>query len=597
LHGNKLVPGRSGQAIQFTGDDELSIPDVAGSLQPWDPYTVLCWLKIPKALTNAVLFQRCEGTDVGFHGTEVSLKDGHVFFVIKRFWPGSALAIQATESFPQDQWAHLAVSYDGSGRAEGMRLFLNGRPLGSEIVRDHLDKSPENAGSGFTFGAMFRSSGLKDGLLDELRVYKRPLAPVEIGHLFDGHALHDALAARDASTLRPYYLAAISAPVAAAREDQEKALHEFFKSRNHVLEVSVMEELPQPRPAFVLVRGRYDSPKTDDKRVSRTTPAALPPLAADAPRNRLGLAEWLVQPDHPLTARVAVNRFWQMLFGRGLVSTVENFGSQGAEPTHPELLDWLARDFVNSGWDVKATLKRIVLSATYRQDSRLRPELREKDPENRLWARGPSQRLPAEMIRDTALFASGLLDEEMGGPPVSPYMPGDLWRESNSMSPAYHQSVGEALYRRSLYTVWKRTAPMPDMNAFDAPSREVCVVYRTSTSTPQQAFVLLNDTPFVEASRVLAEKAIQQAGSSPEERLRFMFRRLTAREPNPGETKLLLDLLQEQKDLFTKEPDRAAKLIAVGERPRDAALNAVELAATTETAQAILNLDATVWKR
>ncbi|HZM02754.1 MAG TPA: DUF1553 domain-containing protein, partial [Candidatus Saccharimonadales bacterium] len=247
--------------------------------------------------------------------------------------------------------------------------------------------------------------------------------------------------------------------------------------------------------------------------------------------------------------------------------------------------------------DTKALLKKMVLSATYRQNSVLRRDLLTKDPENLLLARGPSQRLSAEMVRDTALAASGLLDDAAGGPPVSPYLPGDLWRESNTMSPAYHQSVGPGLYRRSLYTVWKRTAPMPDMTAFDAPSREVCVLKRTPTATPQQAFVLLNDVQFVEASRVLAEKTIQEGGSSPKQRIRFAFRRLTGRYPESRETKLLVQLLREQAAIFAKEPNRARQLIAVGDRKADPSLKPIELAAMTELTQAILNLDATIWKR
>jgi len=364
-----------------------------------------------------------------------------------------------------------------------------------------------------------------------------------------------------------------------------------------VMEISVMKELQEPRPAYVLARGRYDAAKTEEGRVTRSTPASLPSFSPEPPKDRLALAAWLTNPKHPLTARTAVNRFWQLLFGRAIVATPENFGTQGAEPSHPDLLDWLARDFINSRWDVKAMLKKIVLSATYRQDSKLRPELQKKDPENLLLARGPSQRLPAEMIRDTALAASGLLDEKEGGPPVSPYMPGDLWRESNSMSPAYRQSVGTDVYRRSLYTVWKRTAPMPDMTAFDSPSREVCSVKRTSTVTPQQAFVLLNDTQFVEASRVLAERALKKGGSMPSERIRFAFRCLTGRPPDASELKLLEELFAEQTSIFKGEPERAEKLIAVGERKRDASLDPVELAAMTSVSQAIMNLDATIWKR
>lgn len=358
-----------------------------------------------------------------------------------------------------------------------------------------------------------------------------------------------------------------------------------------------MEELPAPRDAFLLARGRYDAPKTDATRVTRSTPAFLPSFPTGAPRNRLGLAQWLTQPNHPLTARVIVNRYWQQFFGRGLVGTPENFGAQGSAPTHPELLDWLARDFINSGWDTKALVRKIVLSATYRQDSVLRPDLRGRDPENLLLARGPSQRLPAEMIRDTALAASGLLDNKIGGAPVSPYMPGDLWKESNDMSPAYHQSVGLDLYRRSLYTVWKRTAPMPDMTAFDAPGREVCLLKRTPTSTPQQAFVLLNDTQFVEAARVLAEKTLASPGQTLPQRITFAFRELTGRAPTSQENELLAQLWSEESAMFAQEPGRANTLIAVGASKPDPALNPVELATATEVAQAILNLDATVWKR
>ena len=603
LHGNSLVPGRSGQAIKFNGDDEISFPSSAGGLEAWEPYTVLFWLKLPPGLTNGVIFHRCEGTDTGFHGTELVLEDGRLLFVLKRFWPGNSLAVRSREIVDLQNWAQLAVSYDGSARAAGIRLYLNGEPVSSEVVRDHLEKTPQNSKTGFSFGALFRSTGLKDGLLDDFEVYDRPLAPIEVRQLFDGHSLSDAMASRKADALRPYYEAAMVEPAKQARGELTNAVKAYFEARNAVVETSVMQELAQPRPAYVLTRGRYDAPKTEDKKVTRATPAVMPSFPTNAPRNRMGLAEWLTDPHHPLTARVAVNRFWQMIFGRGLVATPENFGVQGAEPSHPELLDWLARDFVNSGWDTKTLLKKMVLSATYRQDSglgRLKPELqtelRKRDPENLLLARGPSQRLSAEMIRDAALAASGLLDERLGGPPVSPYMPGDLWRESNSMSPAYRQSVGGDLYRRSLYTVLKRTAPMPDMVAFDAPSREMCVVRRSATTTPQQAFVLLNDTQFVEAARVLAEKAIKPGGE-PETQIRFIFRRLTSREPSGTEAKLLKDAFQEQTEVFKQEPQRAKKLLAVGERKCDADLDVTQLAAMTAVTQTIMNLDATVWKR
>lgn len=597
LGANSLVPGKLGKAVQFTGDDEISLTNLIGSLQPWDQYSAAFWLELPETLTTAVIFHRSEGTDVGFHGTELSLDNGRLFFVIKRFWPGNAIAVRTVDEVPRGQWAHIGVSYDGSGDASGMKLYINGLPARCEMARNHLYKSPENGGSGFSFGARFRSAGLKGALLDELRVYNRPLAPLEFAQIFDGHSLGDAIAAHDAGRLRDVYLTAFDPWIAKARAARSQALKAFFEARNSVQETSVMEELPEPRPTFVLARGRYDAPKTDATRVIRATPAILPAFPKKAPLNRLGLARWVTNPQNPLTARVAVNHFWQMVFGRGLVNTPENFGVQGAPPTHPELLDWLARDFINSGWDVKAMLKKMVLSATYGQDSLPRGDLREKDPENLLLARGPSGRLTAEMVRDTALAAGGLLDDRFGGPPVSPYAPGNIWQEANVMSPPYQQSVGGDLYRRSLYTVWKRTVPMPDMTAFDAPSREVCVLKRTPTTTPQQAFVLLNDPQFVEAARALAEKSLKDGGAKPADQIRFAFRRLTARYPDSQETKLLVQLFKEQSRIFTKEPGRARELIAVGQSKADPRLKPVDLAAMTEVTQAILNLDATIWKR
>ncbi len=582
--------------VHLTGDDPLIFTNFPATFEPWSQYSVLLRVRLPAALTNGVIFHNSEGTDVGFHGTEVTLVNDRLFFAIKRFWPGNAIAVRSVTAVPHEKWTQIGATYDGSGRAEGLKLYVDGKPAAVEILRDHLEKSPECGTKDVSFGARMRSFGLKDAELDDIRVYNRALADIEVAQIFDGRAIGKAKQDLDANALRPYYLTAISPGLKEAREARNAALKAYFEARNPVQETSVMEELPKPREAFLLARGRYDAPKTEATRVTRATPAFLPKFPANAPLNRLGLAEWLTQPNHPLTARVAVNRYWQMVFGRGLVATPENFGIQGAAPTHPELLDWLARDFVNSGWNTKALLRKMVLSATYRQDSALRPESVGKDPENLLLSRGPSQRLPAEMIRDTALAASGVLDDKPGGPPVSPYMPGDLWRESNDMSPAYHQSVGEDLYRRSLYTVWKRTAPMPDMIAFDAPGREVCLLKRNPTSTPQQAFVLLNDTQFVEAARVLAEKTIQ-GEKDRAHGINFAFRQFTGRTPSADETKLLVDLWSEEAAEFAKEIGRATNLLAVGEKKPAASLDPVELAAATEVVQAILSLDATVWKR
>jgi hypothetical protein len=360
-----------------------------------------------------------------------------------------------------------------------------------------------------------------------------------------------------------------------------------------------MEELAEPRPTYILARGAYDAPKTDANRVQRDTFAdMLIPFPEGAPRDRLGLAQWLTDSQHPLTARVFVNRLWANFFGRGLVATPENFGRQGEIPSHPELLDWLARDFVNSGWDIKRLCRTIVLSATYQQDSRCPPALRQRDPENILLARGPSRRLSAEQIRDLALAASGLLEPKLGGPPVSPYQPGgDLWRETNTMSPAYQQSVGRDLYRRSLYSVWKRTTPLPNMLAFDAPTREVCTVSRGRTNTPLQALVLLNDVQFVEAARALAATVSRQHGEL-DKRIDAAFLRLTGRHADPFELDLLATIYNEQLKLFAETAQQnAIQFISLGDSEADKSLPPNELAAISVVCQAILNLDATVFVR
>jgi hypothetical protein len=385
----------------------------------------------------------------------------------------------------------------------------------------------------------------------------------------------------------------------ACRESASKlmaARQALVAAEDAIQEMPVMEELPEPRETHVLARGAYDAPTDDSTRITRHAPSALPPMAVRGKvPDRLDLARWLTGPDHPLTARVFVNRLWANFFGHGFVRTPENFGLQGSLPSHPELLDRLSRDFIDGGWDIKALCRRIVLSRTYRQDSVRRPDLAGRDPENVLLARGPSHRLSAEQIRDLALGASGLLDPTAGGPPVSPYQPGgDLWRESNGMSPAYRQSTGKALHRRSLYSVWKRTAPLPNMLAFDAGTRETCTVARSRTNTPLQALVLLNDVQFVEAARALAQ-AVHADPVAAE--IESAFLRLTGRPPRPEETRILEGLHASEMQRFKDQPEAAKQLIAHGESKPDPAIPADRLAASTSVCLAILNLDAATWKR
>jgi Protein of unknown function (DUF1553) len=376
---------------------------------------------------------------------------------------------------------------------------------------------------------------------------------------------------------------------------QLSALRDLRKERSALVvpvpELMVMREMPRPRPTFVLKRGAYDAP---GERVEPGTPSALSPFDGSWPRNRLGLARWLTDPKHPLTARVAVNRWWQSFFGRGIVATPEDFGSQGQLPSHPELLDWLSRTFIDSGWDVKRLVRLIVTSSTYRQSSDAPSDLLARDPENELLARGPRLRLSAEMIRDGALAMGGLLVETPGGAPVKPYQPAGLWEEKSGAT--YQRDVGPGSHRRSLYTFWKRTSPPPAMLTFDATTREVCAVKRQTTATPLQALVLLNDPQYVEAARGLARRALTEVGGTPSDRVVFLFRATTGRRPGPREIKTLESLYREQYDEFRSGRSDAAGLLAVGDALRDPSLDPSEYATMTVLAQALLNYDETVTK-
>jgi hypothetical protein len=442
--------------------------------------------------------------------------------------------------------------------------------------------------------------------MDDLRLYDRVLTPAEIEQValhYQARVIISGVTGKrtkdEAESLRDYFLTYAAPEAMRATYGRLKALR---KERAAVLEqvptTMVMAERSEPRETFVLARGDYRN-KTD--RVEPGVPAMLPPLPKNEPRNRLTLATWLVSPAHPLTSRVAVNRFWQMYFGTGLVKTQEDFGVQGEPPSHPELLDWLATEFIRTGWDVRAMQRLIVTSATYRQESQVTTECLEKDPENRLLARGPRMRLPAEMIRDTALAVSGLLNAEIGGPSVRPYQPSGLWEEmafgEGFSAQSYQQSHGKDLYRRGMYTFWKRTVPPASLVTFDAPDREKCTARRAFTNTPLQALTLMNDPTYVEAARALAQRTLLEGGKDRNDRIAYAFRLATARKPSRKEKKVLRQLLEERLAEFTRDRQAATKLLSVGESRRDKRLDVAELAAWTTVASAMLNLDETITKQ
>ena len=601
-----MVPGVDGTGIQLDGDTGIVISKAA-RLDRWTPLTIAMWLRDPQPdAAPRVVFQQTFGTDVGYNGVDLMLEQGHFAARIYRVWPGNAIGVRTRAAVDLDEWRHVAIRYDGSSTAGGISVIVNGEPVDVEILRNAIQKQanvPAYGQGEMTLGARFRDRGFARGEIDEFQVFHRDLSEIELRQLVgrERKVSKDLLPSMlDDEVAREYYFSAIDRPARAKRKELTELRQAFVMTEEPIHEVAIMRELPEPRPTYLLARGAYDAPRSEENRVSRDVFAQiLPPFPDDLPRNRLGLARWLTQPEHPLTARVFVNRVWARFLGQGLVATLDDFGRQGALPTHPELLNWLARDFMDSGWDIKRLCRVIVLSAAYGQDSKRRPELDEIDPANQLLARGPSRRLSAEQIRDLALASSHLIDPGLGGPPVSPYQPGqDLWRESNGMSPPYQQSTGRGLYRRSLYSVRKRTTPLPNMTAFDAPAREFCRVARSPTNTPLQALVLLNDVQFVEAARQLAVTVLAQEKQGDDAaRMSTAFLRVCGRSPDVRELAMLQALLTDQRARFQSHPDDAGDLLEVGEMPPPGGMDAIEVASWTVVCQAILNTDSAIWLR
>ena len=580
---NESVPGRTGLGVRLTGDHPIDTR--VGNFRRHDPFTISLWVQTPDPKDRAVILHRSRAwTDAGSRGYELLVEDGRLKWSLIHFWPGNAASVRATAPLPTGRWVHVTVRNDGSSRAAGLSIAVDGEPVAVDIVRDGLTKDIRGGrGNSIAVGERFRDRGFKGGTVDDLRVFNRALTDLEI------RELHQPGVSANASNEAWFetYLALHDAPYRA----RLASLHDARAHANRIAvearEIMVMRELPEPKPAYLLRRGEYNQ---RGERVTADTPAALPPFPADAPRNRLGLAQWLTAPDHPLLARVTVNRFWQSLFGRGLVSTADDFGNQSDRAEYPELLDWLAGEFVRSGWDVKALWRTIVLSQTYRQRSFASPTLMADDPANLRLARGPRHRLPAEMIRDHALAASGLLVERIGGSPVPTY---DL-PESFKPAPA---GKGADLYRRSLYTFWRRNGPAPVLEAFDTPNRVVCVARRDTTNTPLHALVLLNGVQFVEAARVLAERLLQESGGTGEAFLRTAFARLSGRAADPKEQEILGRMYAEQQQHYRQHPADAASLVALGDTPRNTATDPVVLAAATTVVNALMNHDTFVVKR
>ena len=580
----------------FDGTRSVDLGDVA-NFSFYDRFSASAWIR-PTSPDGAIVSRTKdvwgEEDTQGNPGWGFYIKDGNLQVNLVLRWLDDSLRIASEPKVALDEWQHVAFTYDGTRLASGLQIYINGKPVAKTIIRDEMNqeiksKEPLRVGRGLGLGFA--------GLLDGVSVWDRALTPEEI----------EVAAVRD----RIDQLVAIPpdkrSPAAQRKLDQAyanqfgvghltaltKKTRDLEDERQSFIDsiptVMVMREREVPRKTYRLDRGAYDAPAEE---VAPTVPAVL---AKQPPRTRLEFARWVGSRENPLTARVTVNRFWQMFFGTGIVKTVEDFGSQGEWPTHPQLLDWLAVEFMESGWDVKHILKTVVTSATYRQSSRTNADSIERDPENRLLARGPRLRLPAEAIRDQALAIAGLLVEKTGGPSVNPYQPQGLWTDLAGGSD-YEVGQGEDLHRRGLYTFWKRAVPPPSMMNFDSAGREACTVRTTRTNTPLQALNLMNDYGFIEPARALAARAFREAGESPEDRLSYAFRLSTARRPNASELAVLVDGFQNQRSRFQSDPSAATALLEQGNFKVDDSLPSAEWAAYTTMASLILNLDETITK-
>ncbi len=593
-----------GTVAVLDGENGFRFPGV-GHFNRTEAFSLGLWIRPPETFVprTVVLHRTKAPADAGSRGYEILLENGRVAFALNYLWPGAALKIVSRAKLAPNAWSHLTVTYDGSSRAAGATIYLNGEPVEAEVVRDGLFKDIvyERSEPDLTIGQRFRDVGFAGGRVDDLTVFERALAPIEVAELAGRGALTQAFAAMPEKTtpaqragLFAYFTAVHFSPTREASASLQAIRQEINRLISRTPEAMVMHEMPQPKRAFVLGRGAYDAPGEE---VFAATPSALPPMAADAPRNRLGLARWLVDPANPLMARVTVNRLWQQMFGTGLVETSDNFGLQGAPPSHPELLDWLARDFMAKGWNVKALLREFALSETYRRASRADADTVARDPNNQWLARSSARRLTAEMLRDQALAVSGLLVEKIGGPAVKPYQPPGLWEEIAMGRPKYVQGTGADLHRRSLYSFWKRTVPPPAMMLFDAADRSGCTVKRQSTNTPLQALALLNDVQLVEAARVLGERLLREGGGTRAAQIAWAFRAVCSRTATPAEMSVLEALFAEQHAIFAADEKAAEALLGIGEPKSDSTLPAADRAAATILAQALLNFDEALMRR
>ena len=592
VNNGTFIDGVKGSAVLLNDTVGFAAKDV-GRYERTQEFSLDLWIKLrtgePYDFVDVLYNQGFSGSS----GYELALDENRLQFNLAHQAPYNMLSVQTTESLPAEKWIHVSATYDGSSRAAGMNIYLDGVPARIDVYRDHLTRSTLPRGGhslyssyyGLAFGKRFQVNEFKGGALDEIRVFRKALNPLEVRYLHDP----TQLATVAASVMRQHIgvlLADQDARVIAGKAEVRNAVETEMRVETAIPQLMITRDAPRARPTYILERGLYNQ---RGKQVQPGVPERVFASKHALAPNRKGLVDWLFDADNPLTARVFVNRLWQMHFGSGIVDTVEDFGTQGSNPTNPALLDWLAIELVKSGWDVRHMQKLIVMSATYRQSSKVSKELAQRDPRNVLLARGPRYRLPAEAIRDGALFASGLLVTKVGGDSVFPYQPPRVWEGSSPGLNLYPQTVPQDEYhRRTMYTFFKRNAPPPALMVFDMADRNASTVARKVSSTPLQALVLLNDPQYMEAYRKMAER-VMHLSTDPSGQVVTLFRLATRRHPLPTELALLTKYRDAQIAHMTDARDDVAKLMDIGVAPADTTLDQTQVAALTMVAAAVMN--------
>lgn len=598
IHGNpQIVKGRKNDALEFTWGNYINVGTQA-QFHITDSFTFSFWVNTKRKINDAPLVSNRLGLDSGGRGYEVSIKDQKLQIELVHGWPHNAIILKSSDHIPVNEWSHIAITYNGAGNANGIRIFINGIESRKEVIEDHLYKniyfSTQN-----TFIANRRSQvqlKYKSLAIDEIKIFERELSKLEILFLAENNSIeyYDEFDNTVKDLLLDYFYQTIDSLVLKNKSDLKKIRERKYSLFDQIPEVMVMREKKVPEPTMIRKHGAYNDP---GKIVHPGTPKSIFEFDSGFEANRLGLAEWIFHDRNPLTARVIVNRYWQMIFGAGLVTSPDDFGAHGDMPTHPELLDWLAVSFIESEWNTKKIIKKMVMSATYRQASVQNHRIVQLDPDNEWLSRAPSKRLTAEMVRDQALVVSGLIVPDIGGPPVFPYQPEGIWEEhlSGRVMPKYEESTGQALYRRSLYTFTRRTIPPPGMSYFDASIRTHPTVKRQVTNTPMQALYLLNDPIYIESSLKVAERMIKEGGYFLRDQIEFMYKTILSRAPDPFEIEVLEELYQKEYCRLASRTDKVKQILGLVELSDDEISYSIELASKAMIAHTVLNLHEAIY--